>query len=246
MPNNSLAEFISQPAARRPILLEGKWLGDSGGKSWAAANPSSILEGSREALEELPAWVDRQARRYPDGAAVGYLSYELARHFERLELPTVRSLPDLSFAYYPRIGPVGGDQPLRQAPLTPIDSNFDVEGYRRAVRRIRRYIEAGDVYQANLTIQFRADLRSDAPEAIYRRIRSSHAPFRAFLKTPERTIISNSPERFFQAQGRHILTSPIKGTVAHNSQDPESRDRPASLECQGPRREPDDRGPAAQ
>jgi para-aminobenzoate synthetase component 1 len=49
-------------------------------------------------------------------------------------------------------------------------------------------------------------------------LRSSRAPFRAILKTPERTILSNSPERFFRVAGNRILASPIKGTIARNRQ----------------------------
>ena len=52
-------------------------------------------------------------------------------------------------------------------------------------------------------------------------MRCSGAPFRAFMKTPERTILSNSPERFFRVAGNHILTSPIKGTIARDRHDPQ-------------------------
>jgi para-aminobenzoate synthetase component 1 len=45
-------------------------------------------------------------------------------------------------------------------------------------------------------------------------VRRSLAPFRAFLKSPARTIISNSPERFFRVSGNRILASPVKGTIA--------------------------------
>ena len=77
--------------------------------------------------------------------------------------------------------------------------------YRRAVERIRSYIAAGDIYQANLTIPFCAELGDEPPEAIYRRMRCSGAPFRAFLKTPERAILSNSPERFFRVDGESVF-----------------------------------------
>ena len=103
--------------------------------------------------------------------------------------------------------------------------------YRRAVERIRSYIAAGDIYQANLTIPFSAELGDESPESIYLRMRCSGAPFRAFIKTPERTILSNSPERFFRVAGNHILTSPIKGTIARATDailsDPGQRFSPA-------------------
>jgi para-aminobenzoate synthetase component 1 len=172
---------------------------------------------------ELPAWLDWHSREFPDGAAVGFLSYELARHFESLRLATSGSLPDFSFAYYPRLERLvtGNAPPPSLGRSTPLHANFHFEGHRRAVERVRKYIAAGDVYQANLTIKFGADMGTAGPEAIYRRLRNSGAPFRAFLKTPDRTILSNSPERFFRVSGNYILTSPIKGTMARDSRDPE-------------------------
>jgi para-aminobenzoate synthetase component 1 len=39
------------------------------------------------------------------------------------------------------------------------------------------------------------------------------------MKTPARIILSSSPERFIQVAGNHILTSPIKGTLARDGRD---------------------------
>jgi para-aminobenzoate synthetase component I len=218
MPSDILHEFLSLPPGARPIALEGRWLEEGRDACLLAKDPASILEGSGDALRELPEWFARHSRQFPGGAAMGFLSYELARHIESLSLSTHRSLPDVSFAYYPRVirhVVRENHSPHPRAPV-PIHSNFDFEIYRRAVERIRAYIAAGDIYQANLTLQFRAEPGGDSPESIYSRMRSSGAPFRAFIKTPQRTILSNSPERFFRVSGNHILTSPIKGTIARD------------------------------
>jgi para-aminobenzoate synthetase component I len=223
MPSDRLDEFLSRPAEARPVVLEGRWLDEGSDRCWMAVDPASVLEGSGDALRELPAWIERHARKFPDGAAIGFLSYELARHIEHLTLATHPSLPDISFAYYPRVerlhpGTLLAPERLR---AVRIDSPIDFKEYSRAVERIRAYIAAGDIYQANLTIPFSANVDGESPEAIYRRMRHSGAPFRAFLKNPQRTILSNSPERFFRVAGDHILTSPIKGTVARDQHDAE-------------------------
>ena len=70
-----------------------------------------------------------------------------------------------------------------------------------------------------MTIPFDAELGQESPESIYRRMRCCGASFRAFIKTPQHTILSNSPERFFRVAGNHILTSPIKGTIARDRGD---------------------------
>ncbi len=53
-PKAELEDFLSLPASARPALLEGRWLDGDPEHCWAASEPSSILEGSMEALDELP------------------------------------------------------------------------------------------------------------------------------------------------------------------------------------------------
>src|ERR1700685_264665 len=98
MPRSPLDELLSRPADARPVALEGQWLEADPDGCWVAADPVSILEGSSDAFGELPAWLAHHSRKYPNGAAVGFFSSELARHFESVHLATDSSLPDLSFA----------------------------------------------------------------------------------------------------------------------------------------------------
>ncbi|WP_245578995.1 aminodeoxychorismate synthase component I [Inquilinus limosus] len=109
-------------------------------------------------------------------------------------------------------------------PLPPPDvtlrgvwrSEMPADVHRDGVRRIRDWIAAGDIYQANLTQRFLADLPDGLdPFTLHRRLRAfSPAPFAAFLDLGEgRWIASASPERFLSvdAAGR-VETRPIKGT----------------------------------
>lgn len=101
------------------------------------------------------------------------------------------------------------------APGAPAESNFTKSEYIAAVERIREHIRAGDTYQTNLTQQLRVDLsRRVTPESIFWRLRRDHpAPFAAFLRRPDSTVISASPERFFRISRNGIIeSSPIKGT----------------------------------
>ncbi len=219
-------------------MLEGRWLGQAPDECWGASEPASVLEGCGDALGELPQWLDRLAQKYPEGAAIGFLSYELARQFESLLLPTYRSLPDISFAYYPRVERWRAAEIPTPRPCgaVQVHSPVDFQMYCRAVERIRSYIAAGDIYQANLTVPFCAELGDEPPESVYRRMRGSGAPFRGFIKTPERTLLSDSPERFFRVTGNRILSSPIKGTIARDRLDP-SQSRAALLASEKDRAE---------
>ena len=110
---------------------------------------------------------------------------------------------------------------LRPPTLT---SNFTKIEYLTAIESIRESIRRGDTYQTNLTQQFTAKLPPDlTPQQIFYRLRRDHpAPFAAFIKRHDSTVVSASPERFFKLGGnptgregvhsKQITTSPIKGT----------------------------------
>jgi para-aminobenzoate synthetase component I len=92
-------------------------------------------------------------------------------------------------------------------------SSFTREGYLEAVARVREYIFAGDIFQANLSQRFEAPLEGSA-WAFYRRLRARNAaPFAAYMDSPEAAIVSASPERFLRVEvNGHVETRPIKGT----------------------------------
>jgi para-aminobenzoate synthetase component 1 len=92
-------------------------------------------------------------------------------------------------------------------------SSFTRDAYLAAVQRVRDYIFAGDIFQANLSQRFETPFAED-PWTLYRRLRIRNAaPFAAFVDFPEAMILSASPERFLQADvGGRVETRPIKGT----------------------------------
>ena len=92
-------------------------------------------------------------------------------------------------------------------------SSFTHHGYLEAVARVREYIFAGDIFQANLSQRFEAPL-SEPSWSLYRRLRTRNAaPFAAFLDFPDVTVLSASPERFLNVDvSGHVETRPIKGT----------------------------------
>ena len=160
------------------------------------------------------------------GGAVGYLAYELKRFVENLpqRASDDLGLPECHLCFYKRItrfdpGPiaVAGSAVPRHSPLDDVDaplSNFSPEGYRRAVRRAREYIFAGDVYQVNLSQRFQLPLAGSPFEAYLRLRGHNPAPFAAYINLPEAQVLSASPERFLQFNplSRHVQTRPIKGT----------------------------------
>jgi len=86
--------------------------------------------------------------------------------------------------------------------------------YKRMVRRTIDYIEAGDIYQANITQRFRARLHAGIDRfELYRALRRRNpATFAAFLEFSDVALLSSSPERFLSLRAGQVETRPIKGT----------------------------------
>jgi para-aminobenzoate synthetase component I len=212
--------IVSAPPDARPAILDGHWLHGTKPTTISASAPASILEGDALAFGDLSNWLARNAAQFPQGGAIGYLAYELGRAFEAVPLFSVPGAPLFSLAYYDKIEQLTALAPETEhrqpAMRAEIIRDFDHAQFVADVDRIRQYIAAGDIYQANLTQHFSARAEGLQPEDIYFRLSGHQAPMRAFLKTPHVSIISDSPERFFRVKNNRILASPIKGTVARS------------------------------
>lgn len=104
------------------------------------------------------------------------------------------------------------------------------EKFTTGVARIKEWIAAGHIYQANLSQAFAATVSGDL-FSIYEALRdASPAPMAAYLKLDDREILSSSPEAFLKISGRGIETRPIKGTRPRFS-DPDE-DRRSAYELQ--------------
>ncbi|MBA3470243.1 MAG: aminodeoxychorismate synthase component I [Herpetosiphonaceae bacterium] len=173
--------------------------------------------------------------RHPcPGGVIGYLGYDLGRLQVPLpEQPDPLGMPDAVLGFYrdvicwqpgaatawhgraahapaPTIAPPLNLPPAdRSAPAASLDRG----AYMAGVQQVLDYIAAGDIYQANLTIQMRRTTAL-APAELYARLRQrTSAPFSAYLNLPDVAILSASPERFLHCSPTGAVESrPIKGT----------------------------------
>ena len=99
-----------------------------------------------------------------------------------------------------------------------LSSSLSHAEYLDVVRRVREYINAGDIYQANITQRFRMAV-DEEPWALYGRLRAQNpAPFSAFLEFGDLAIASVSPERFLRlTSAGQVEARPIKGTRPRGS-----------------------------
>lgn len=86
--------------------------------------------------------------------------------------------------------------------------------YLDAVQRARDYIIAGDIFQANLSREWRAPLPMAAdPAALYARLRRSNpGPFAGLARWGAHAVLSSSPERLLSVRAGIVQTRPIAGT----------------------------------
>lgn len=154
--------------------------------------------------ETVPAErVRRAAARAAGVQARLSASSAVVRHSVRQDPPRLPETPAASY-------PVDGGW---WDPRIPLRSSFTHHGYLEAVERVRAYIFAGDIFQANLSQRFEAPVTEPA-WALYRRLRVGNpAPFAAFLDLPDAAVLSASPERFLRVDATGgVETRPIKGT----------------------------------
>ena len=96
------------------------------------------------------------------------------------------------------------------------------EAYMDAVRTSQREIYEGNSYEVCLTAQTVARIPNPSPELffeLYRRQRAHNAaPYAAYLRCGDFSVLSSSPERFLSVDThRNAQTKPIKGTIARGA-----------------------------
>lgn len=209
------------------------------GRSYLCLFPQETLciPASADPWEALRAKIGTGVKCGPDIPAwVGYLSYEMGAFSDR-EKPLTHALPAEPYAYFYRPSVVlaldhasgeldiHADQPFEfdldlfgvsETPSISLSLKRDFEPfelYAKKIERIKSHIVDGDIYQANLSqkILF-SGVKS--PSALFRQlVKRNPTPYMAYLRYPEFSILSNSPEQFIRKTGRRLETRPIKGTA---------------------------------
>lgn len=102
--------------------------------------------------------------------------------------------------------------------------------YEAAVRQAQRYIQAGDIFQANLSLRFEVQTRIDCWRLYQVLQQINPSPFACYWQTPWGAVVSCSPERLVQLQDRQAQTRPIAGTRSRGSTPDQDRQQAQDLE----------------
>lgn len=187
---------------------------------WGPGDRGPRLEGAPVlggGTAELEARM-REAQRRLEGASSGMGGRRTAAS----GMPAVERRTDVERPPFARTA-------VEEAP--GVWSTLGREGYQAGVERIRAYIRAGDLFQANLTHFLSAPAPGDGLSIFRALAARSPASFAAWLDTGEGEVVSISPESFLSLRGRRVLTHPIKGTAPRGEDVAGDRDRAEALEA---------------
>src|SRR5579864_4988146 len=111
--------------------------------------------------------------------------------------------------------PVAGEKPVRKRASKgklKFESNMTRAKFISGVRKVKRYIRAGDAFQVVLSQRFSANMKTD-PFEVYRALRVVNpSPYMYFLKLGDMAVAGSSPEMLVKIQGRDAFYRPIAGT----------------------------------
>jgi len=210
--------------------LIGRFAAASGGCPFAGSAVGFIGYDAKNYIEQLPDTVDDDLG-LPE-IAFGF--YDTVAVFDRVE----------NSAYVTACGAVDGvlglsepaetrarrfaDRIRRVQPVDPSDRHYRIgkvssthgyRQYRRMVMRCKEYIEAGDIFQANLSQRLGARFRGDTL-SLYRTLRHINpSPFAFYMDWTDMQLVSCSPERLVRTRGSVIDTRPIAGTRPRGTTD---------------------------
>lgn len=177
------------------------------------------------------------------GGWLGWLGYDLAWEIERLPQLNPDPLPfPIAFWYEPEnfaildhqhqilwlavtdthqldhlehqlvsYAPQPIDQPFKATDFQFLTSQVE---YEAMVRQALAHIQAGDIFQANLSTRFSVTANVDSWQ-LYQQLQTINpSPFASYWQTPWGAVVSCSPERLVRLKGSQAETRPIAGTRA--------------------------------
>ncbi len=208
-------------------LLEDSKSEDGDSKNLLFTDAQELIIAWSE--EELPATIEKIEELKSTGLFLcGYLSYEAGFHFIdktiKKRLANHPTQPLLYFIAFNKLESISRKEldnsfaeidTYPEADLCPHNFSLSVakDTYLAAIRKIRRYIIAGDTYQINYTIKYKFDLLGNAI-SLYKALRKTQpVEFGAVLNFPNSNIVSLSPELFVKKKDGMIFSKPMKGTA---------------------------------
>lgn len=110
-------------------------------------------------------------------------------------------------------------------PVSPYawSSSDTRDSYIQKIQHAKELINAGEIYQINLSQEFRILGQISAYPLFESLVNLNPAPFSAYLRLSEFAVVSSSPERLLKKENGLLETRPIKGTAPRGKSEEEDR-----------------------
>ncbi len=162
--------------------------------------------------------------------AAGYVSYEAASAFDphMVVKSSDKRRPNAQFGFFKQVEALDHAAAEGLLEKRQTNSGYELsnltfleneETFRKNVQAIKRHLYQGDTYQTNYTMGCEFDVEGDLTQFYQDLRRAQPVPYGAYLQFNERTILSRSPELFFEKRGSTLRTRPMKGTAAKHDDD---------------------------
>ncbi len=201
---------------------------------------TKVVDPLVQLREVVPKMSDNRFRYL--GGAVGYVSYDAVRYWERLPLQNTKKhhFPLLEFgiftdgilynhvekqAYYFSIRPnsrikevkdlMSESRALQEESTfsySTPERNLTRKQFKEKVNKSKKYIYDGDVFQVVLSKRMTFKISGDLL-TVYEKLRDINpSPYMYFFRMGGKHIIGSSPEMLLRVTGDHLETFPIAGT----------------------------------
>jgi para-aminobenzoate synthetase component 1 len=178
---------VTEPSSSKQHCLENRLINQI--KCFKPIRKFFSLSGLNSFLEENP-----EILEYPEAGIAGYICYE----------------GDMEFILYEEIKKINNvninseiyKQSLKKIPQNHFTvKNFNQNEYIKKIQECQKYIEEGDIYQANISekISWSEKLSNDDIERLYESLKAENpAPYSALINYSNYAILSSSPESFLK------------------------------------------------
>lgn len=103
-------------------------------------------------------------------------------------------------------------------PQLSFTKRIEEKVYLDTIHRLRQHIADGDCYEINFCVEGYTEVAGLSTLNVFNKLNElSSAPFAAYYKSGDCTMMCASPERYLRKEGNMLLSQPIKGTAKRDA-----------------------------
>ena len=184
---------VTEPSSSKQDYLENRLINQI--KCFKPIRKFTSLSGLNSFLKDNP-----EILEYPEAGIAGYICYEGDMEFILYE--EIKKISNVNINREINTESEIYKQSLKKIPQNHFTvKSFNRNEYIRKIQECQKYIEEGDIYQANISekISWSEELSNDDIEKLYENLKAENpAPYSALINYSNYAILSSSPESFLK------------------------------------------------